>query len=103
VIQSAAGNLVRKLFDVGDRLTCKACGRRIEARSEESMLTGEIIMTARCHGAVERFAFTLSSLRGPDYAKPLTPFVAWVDNLFAADCNPDVMELLRYNRGEVPS
>lgn len=98
---SMVDSIARRLTDAYG--TCKACGQRIRVTADESHLTTDVVLTARCHGTVERYSISGVSLLARDPEKTFAPVVAWFKNLFAADCNPDVMELLRYNRGEVPS
>jgi hypothetical protein len=96
---TTAGGFARDLFDVGDRRTCKACGARVDVDSHMSDSSREMVITAKCHGATAEFRFDPSKMSG----MPRDSFATWAENLFAADCNPDVMELLRYNRAGWPS
>lgn len=97
MIASTVRAVVQSL--VQDHGRCKACGSQIQIRTSDDIVGG-ITLTARCHGSTERRTLDVFTMHPQDALKPVVP---WLKNLFAADCNPDVRELLLYNRGEVPS
>lgn len=83
--------------------TCRACGARIEVYVGAEA-PGGFRYVASCHGSTEGIVLTEDDFRRSyDGSKAFERLAAWLRGLFTADCNPDVMELLRYNRGEVPS
>ena len=76
--------------------TCAACGDRIRVEDEHGVLY--LGLVARCHGSTERHVIDELALQSHRPESVFKPIHVWMKNLFAADCNPDVRELLRYNR-----
>lgn len=59
-------------------------------------MTGGRRFTASCHGSTETVEIDLNEIVSQEvHANRIGE---WLRHLFTPDCQPDVMELLRYNR-----
>jgi len=79
-------------------MTCPACGGDIKFSTTATVNGWQSRFVAQCHGSTETLVLNEEiALSGDPYAWERAVRV-WRAGLFMADCQPDVMELLRANR-----
>jgi hypothetical protein len=77
---------------------CAACDRAVLVELFNDPLADDVMFRARCHGGTEMVAIDARDVRAALVPADIPKLVTWARRLFPADGNPDVRELLRYNR-----